>query len=137
MRHLLTKDLGWKLFSLFLALFIWLTVHQINGESPSPAGTESWKQITYENLPVLILSSASDVHDYRVYPDLVTVTVVGPKDVMAGLQASQVRASVDLTDIVPSKDLPRRVDVSVPANVTLVSVKPATVGVVLPPSNHK
>jgi YbbR domain-containing protein len=130
MRILLTKDLGWKLFSLFLALFIWLTVHQIIGESQSPAGAPT--RVTFENLPVRIFSSASDVRDFRVFPNVVSVTVVGPPDV----KASQVRPMVDLTDIVLSKDLPRRVDVSVPANVTLVSVKPSTVGVILPPPNH-
>ena len=137
MRNLLTKDLGWKLFSLFLALFIWLTVHQINGESQSPAGPVSGSRVTFENLPVLIVSSASDVRDFRVYPGTVSVTVVGPPEVMAGLQAGQVRAMVDLTDIVPYKDLPRRVDVSIPAGVTLVSVRPPTVGVMLPPPAHK
>jgi YbbR domain-containing protein len=51
---------------------------------------------------------------------------------MAVLQANQVRAMVNLTDMDAAKDLKRQVDVSVPSGVTLVSVEPAKVDVVIP-----
>ena len=133
MTSLLTKDLGWKLFSLFLALTIWLTVHQIDVESQSSPVTASGSTAMFDSLPVLIVSAASDVRDFRVAPNTVAVTVSGPPDIMANLQASQVRPMVDLTDIAGAKDLNRRVDVSTPAGVTLISVTPARVGVILPP----
>jgi YbbR domain-containing protein len=131
MKDLLVKDLGWKLFSLFLALVIWFTVHNIYMESqtlPVVAGAPA----TFEK-QILIISSAADVRNFRVAPDVVTVTVRGPSAVMEVLQASQIRATVDLTDIVGAKDLSRRVEVSAPAGVTLVSVQPNKVGVILPP----
>ena len=132
MRDLLTKDLGWKLFSLLLAIIIWLTVHRILQESSTPIAHGDASTLTYNTVPVFIVAAASDVHLYRVTPSSVAITVSGPADVMSVLQANQVRATVDLTDIDSVKDLKRHVDVSVPSGVTLVSVEPAKVDVVIP-----
>jgi len=49
------------------------------------------------------------------------------------LQANQIRATVDLTGVDAGKDLKRRVDVSAPSGITLISVEPASVGVLIPP----
>ena len=138
MRDWFIKDFGWKLFSAFLALAIWLTVHKILEESvPAPllvppglaAPTVTNK---FTNLPVLVVSTAADVRAFTVKPNAVTVTVSGRPEVMAALQANQVHALMDLTDIEVARDLPRRVDISVPAGVTLVNVEPEEVSVVIP-----
>jgi YbbR domain-containing protein len=140
MRDWFIKDLGWKLFSVLLALAIWLTVHKILEESapvvvpplpPQPVA------ITFTNLPVLIVSAAADVREFHVTPNAVTVSVSGRPEVMAGLQAGQVHALVDLTDIEAARDLHRSVDVSMPAGVTLANVDPAEVSVVIPPQRKK
>ena len=136
MRDLLIKDLGWKLFSLLMAVIIWLTVHGILVESGTPSGHSLGSQVTYGDLPVFIVSSAADVHFYRVAPAVVSVTVSGPPEVMAVLQANQIRAVVDLTDIESAKDLKRRVDVYVPPGISLVKVDPPKVGVIIPPKPH-
>ena len=133
MRDWVTKDLGWKLFSLFLAVAIWLTVHKIY-EEPKPAtGTATGDTVTFGNLPVLVVSAASDVRDFRVAPSTVAVKVSGSSEVMADLQASQIHAVVDLTDVQSARELRRRVDVSMPPGVTLVSIDPPKVGVIVPP----
>ena len=136
MRDLFIKDWGWKLFSVILAVVIWLTVHNII-EPKNIAITASGTTLTYGNLPVLIVSTAADVRDYRVVPGVVSVTVSGSPDVIAVLQANQIRAMVDLTDIESAKDLKRRVDISVPSGITLISVEPARVGVIIPPQPKK
>jgi YbbR domain-containing protein len=133
MRDLLLKDLGWKLFSLFLAVIIWLTVNRILHESFTPADLGNGNTLTYGSLPVVIVSTSEDVHLYRVAPDTVSVTVSGTPDTISVLQANQIRVTVDLTDIGSGSDLKRRVDVSVPPGVTLVSVDPQKVGVIMPP----
>ena len=134
MRDLLIKDWGWKLFSLILAVGIWVTVHRII--DPRTTGVvAAGNPVTYDNLPVLIVSAAADVRDFRVAPGVVSVTVNGSPDVMSVLEANQIRATVDLTDIESAKDLKRRVDVSVPSGVTLVSVDPPRVGVIVPPKH--
>ena len=127
-RDLLLKDWGWKLFSLFLAAAIWLTVHRIlEPESVSLTGRIS--TLTYNNLTVQPVSSTSDVRFYRVSPAAVRVTVSGPPEVMNQLQASQVEAEANLTGIgaglVP-------VDIITPPNVTLVTVEPPNVAIILP-----
>ena len=130
MRDLFTKDLGWKLFSLLLAAFIWLTVHKII----EPKNTAN--NVTFDNQQVHVVATAADVHLYRVVPDTVSVTVSGAPDAIALLQTNQIRATVDLTDIEiakDSKDLKRQVEVSAPAGITLVRVEPQTVGVIIPP----
>jgi hypothetical protein len=133
MRDLFFKDSGWKFFSLLLAAGIWLTVHRILLESPGPATPGGASSLTYGNLPVLIVAAASDVHLYRVAPNAVSVTVRGSPDAIAVLQANQIRATVDLTDVESAKELKRRVDISVPSGITLVSVEPAKVGIIVPP----
>jgi len=142
MRDWFTKDLGWKLFSVFLALAIWLTVHKILDESvpqpvfvppppPNPVAA------TFTNLPVLIVSAAADVREFNVKPNAVTVTVSGQPEIMAALRAGQIHALVDLTDIEAARDLHRPVDISTPTGVTLVSVEPAEVNVVIPAQRKK
>jgi hypothetical protein len=141
MRDWFTKDLGWKLFSAFLALAIWLTVHKILDESapspvvpPLPPGPVA---MTFSNLPVLIVSAAADVREFHVTPGAVAVTVSGQPEIMAALRAGQVHALVELTDLEAARDLRRRVDISMPTGVTLVNVEPAEVNVVSPTPRRK
>jgi YbbR domain-containing protein len=137
MRDWVTKDFGWKLFSLFLALAIWLTVHKIYEEPGTASGLGGGNTVTFGNLPVRVVSAASDVRDFRVAPLTVRVTVSGPAEDMARLQADQVHAVVNLTDIELQRDLRLPVDVSAPPGVTLVSVVPPKVGVIVPPPPEK
>jgi YbbR-like protein len=132
----MTKDFWWKLFSLILAVVIWLTVYKIREEPVVPAAVTG-VPLTYGSLPVLVVSTAADVHDFRVLPGAVSVKVSGPADVMAVLQANQIHPVVDLTDIAVTRNLKRRVEVSTPPGVTLVSVEPAEVNIVFPPQHEE
>jgi len=133
LRDWIAKDFGWKLFSLFLAVAIWLTVYKIYEEPKNAPAMSAGSTVTFNNLPVLIVSTAADVHNFHVNPTTVKVTVNGPAEVMARLQANELRAVVDLTDIESARDLSRLVDVSAPPRVTLVGVEPSRVAVI-PPS---
>ena len=137
MRDWVTNDLGWKLFSLFLAVAIWLTVHKIYEEPGAASGLAGGNTVTFGNLPVLVVSAASDVRDFRVAPLTVKVTVSGAAEDLARLQADQVHAVVNLTGIGPERDIHLPVDVSTPPGVTLVSVDPPKVGVIVPPPPNK
>jgi YbbR domain-containing protein len=136
LRDLFIKDWGWKLFSLLLAVGIWLTVHKIEEPKNSEA-TAAGSPVTYHNLTVSIVSRTADVHLYRALPNTVSVTVSGPPEVIAVLQANEIRATVDLTENDSVHDLKRRVDVSVPPGVKLVNIDPPRVGVIIPPTSAK
>jgi len=136
MRDWITNDFWWKLFSGFLAVAVWLTVHKVR-EEPGVTGVATGNTLTYGSVPVLVVSAASDVRDFRVLPGMVTVKVSGAPEVIAVLQANQIHAVVDLTDIADATHtLKRRVEVSTPPRVTLVSVDPPEVGVLFPPRNN-
>src|SRR5450631_1335845 len=96
MRDLFIKDWGWKLFSLFLAAWIWLTVHKITG--PTNTDATAGSTFTYDNLPVTVVSAAADVHDCRVIPAAVKVTVSGPAGVMKNLKIGDVHAVVEFSE---------------------------------------
>jgi YbbR domain-containing protein len=134
LREWLVHDFGWKIFSLLLAAAIWLTVHRIQLE-PNGVIAPHGATVTYDNLPVQLVSTKADVHSYRLLRPAVKVTVSGTPEVMTVLQASQVHATVDLTDIETSRDLRGRVEISTPPGVTLVSVEPKEIGVI-PPERH-
>ena len=132
MRDLFFKDSGWKLFSLVLAVFIWFTVHKLIEEPGAVAASSTSKLVTYSNLPVFFVSTAADTSAYRVQPNSVSVTVSGPSTLMSVLDASQIRATVDLTDAEPGRDFTERVNVSVPPGITVGNVAPDTVRVIVP-----
>ena len=141
MRDWFIKDLELEIVLRHLAVAIWLTVHKILEESvpppvvpPSPSSPVA---TTFTNLPVLIVSAAADVREFHVTPNAVTVTVHGQPEILAALQADQVHALVDLTDIEAARNLQRHVDITTPAGVTLVNVDPPEVNVVIPAQRKK
>ena len=127
LRKLVLENFWWKLFSLALAVLIWLTV---TFASQKEAGTETR---VFSNLPVSILASAEDVHNFKVSPSAVEVTVQGDPRTVQDLDGKDIRVSVDLTGVGPARDLHKPVQVSVPAGVTFRRVAPEQVQVIFPP----
>jgi len=129
-RKWMTVDFGWKLFSVFLAVVIWLTVYKIREEPEAPVVSGNGN--TYGDVPVLVVSATADVHDARVVPNKVDVKVSGPPDVMATLEANRIHAIVNLTGIDSAHELKRHVDIAPPPGVTVMSVDPPEVTVTIP-----
>ena len=133
LRDVITKDAGWKLFSLVLAVFIWVTIKTVS-EEPSRGGNPLTKsEYTFKRLPVLVVSAVADVREFKVNPAFVEVTVSGQPEVMGALTEKEIRVTVDLTDIEAARGLRKRVDVATPPGVTFVGASPAEVDVVVPP----
>jgi len=138
MRDLFTKDLSWKIFSLVLAVAIWLVVRP-NGNEPSTLSNplSASERLTFANLPVFVVSSAADVREFKVNPNVVQVEVSGPPKVVKELEEKDIHVTVDLSDIVAAQDLRKRVEVSMPPGVALVRVTPSFVDAVVPPKKEK
>lgn len=138
MRDIITKDFGWKLFSVALAVAIWLTVRTVSSEAPKDASPlATWDTRAFTNQPVLVLSAAADVREFKVNPDAVDVTVIGRPEIIAALLEKEIHVAVDLTEIKSARGLRKRVDVSAPPGVTVVRVFPSEVDIVIPPKKNR
>lgn len=139
MRDLIAKDTGWKLFSLALAVVIWSTIKNISSEPvPVAAQLGVWETRELTNQPVLVVSAAADVRQFKVQPETVNITVTARPEVMTALQERELEAHVTLTDIESApRGVRKRVVVSTPAGVSLVRVEPPDVEVVIPPKQKK
>jgi YbbR domain-containing protein len=136
LRHLCLDDFLLKLFSLALALLFWITVSfaiQQKETLPTPAPPISSEARKFPNIPVVAVSSSSDVHNYRVDPDQVEVKVQGDAPMIENLQAKDLRALVDLTGIETNRNQQWPIEVSGPPGVTLLRVLPQEAQVTAPP----
>jgi YbbR domain-containing protein len=127
LRNLVFEDFWLKLFSLVLAVLIWLTVTFASQKEAAMAPH------VFSDLPVMVVSSTEDVHGFKVSPSRVEVTVQADPYTLQNLQGKDIRATVDLSGVATARDLHKRVEVSVPAGVALIRVAPEEVQVIFPP----
>jgi len=126
-----------KLFSVGLAVLIWVTVSfAIRNESLQAASVTANLPTRVFYLPVLVVSAAADVREFHVAPDHIEVTVWGEASNLAQLQDKDIRVMVDLTDIESTRGMTKRVEVSTPPGITLKSVDPGIVQIVVPPKHQ-
>ncbi|HZI33326.1 MAG TPA: hypothetical protein VFF11_13375 [Candidatus Binatia bacterium] len=133
MRDFFFKDWAWKLFSLVLAVAIWFTVHRIVVESTIPKPSSDISTLTIGSLPVSLVSATKDVHNYRPLQPTISVTVSGPIEAIGKLQPNQLRATVDLSETNNISTEKQPVAVSAPPGVTVISIKPDSIGILPPP----
>ena len=137
LRQLLLEDFWLKLFALILAILIWLTVSlAIRKEvSPVPAAlAQNNAERVFFNLPVVVYSLAEDVHNFKVNPEEVSVTVQGDRKALETLRGQDIGVTVNLTHLEGSHSR-KRIDVSTPVGIMHVRVEPPEVDVLLPPKN--
>jgi YbbR domain-containing protein len=135
LRHLIIRDFWLKLFSLALAILIWLTIWFAIGKGVSPlaAFTNRTPEQSYYNIPVLVRLPAADVRNVKVDPSEVQVTVRGDEKVLKELKPRDIRAEVDLTGIESARGLRKRIEVTTPPGVVYVRVFPDEAEVIIPP----
>jgi YbbR domain-containing protein len=126
-RDILSRNFGWKLLSLALAIAIWVAVKTVSAER----GNQSER--TFLNVPAQIVSGTADVRTFRIEPNEVRVTVKGLPDSIRTLVAREIKVFVDVTGLETTQNLVKQVDVSLPNGVAVVNVEPANVQITIPP----
>jgi hypothetical protein len=129
LRNLVTRDIWLKLFSLALAILIWLTVSFAIHHALSPASALTGAQqqeLTYTNIPLMVSATAGDLDAsvYEVRPNEVVVRVRGEPRALQQIQPGEIRAEVDVTGLGNVRGLHKRIVVSTPPGITLVQVIP-------------
>jgi hypothetical protein len=137
LRNLVMKDFWLKLFSLALAVLVWNFVNAaVKKQVPPARAPESiiqpLQRQTFLRLPVVVMSSASDVRSFRVDPSEVAVTVQGDPNLVEKLLAKEIHPIVDLTGIESARDLRKRIDVVTPSGISYVRVDPPEVEIIFP-----
>ncbi len=144
LRNILFRDFWLKVFSLVLATLIWLTVWLFFiRQDVSPAGMLSnarSEQRTFYNIPVLVMSAAADVRNFKVSPGEVAITVRGEPQKLEALEkrrhadpsARDIRALVDLTGIEPARGTRKKIVVTTPADITFEQADPDEVEILEP-----
>jgi YbbR domain-containing protein len=130
LRNLFLEDLWLKLFSLVLAILVWLTV---TVASRRGGGTEGR---ILSNVPLTVLASTDGIHNLEVSPREVEVTVRGDPITVDALQRSDIKAVVDITGVTAARDLRQRIVVSVPAGITSLRVTPEEAQVIFSPGRR-
>jgi YbbR domain-containing protein len=136
LRQLFFADFWLKLFSLALAVLIWLTVSFAVQKDPSPLASLVVypHPRTFSKIPVVPMSGSQDVSDIKVIPAAVEVTIQGERTLVGQISSSDIHVSVDLTGIQKGKYIKKRIQVAILAGVSLVRVEPEEVEILFPSS---
>jgi len=137
LRNLFLNDIWLKLFSLALAILMWLTISfAIQKEvPPTPSFIPRIIQRVTFRLPVMVLSSADDTRSIKVEPQEVDVMVEGDAKRIEALQKKELRALVDLSGIEAAQNLVKRIEIFAPQGVGTFRVTPPEVKIIIPPKS--
>ena len=127
-RNLIAKDFWLKLFSLALAILIWLTVwfaiHSESTTSPLLALIGRPPDESVLTVPVHVAAGTSE-------PSEVTITLRGDPRILKSLKPQNIRAEVDLTGVQSANGLVRPVEIILPRGIFYTRIEPEEVAVQL------
>lgn len=113
-----------KLFSIGMAVMIWLTVPST--QALRIARDSSSELRAFPAVPITVLASASSLGRYRVNPSTVRVELRGDAEVLERLTPSELEAYVNLVDLRATPQLVF-IHVNPPPGTHLISVDPIKV----------
>ena len=135
-RNLVIKDFWLKLFSLALAILIWLTVEFSMHKEVSPWSALIGRAADETVMTVPVNVPAMDARVVSVEPATVQITLRGDPTLLKGLTVEEVRAQVDLSGIESANGLRRTIDVILPAGVSYTHLTPDKVEVRVSPKTE-
>jgi YbbR domain-containing protein len=125
-RNLVAKDFWLKLFSLALAVLIWLAV-RMNGESSTSPFQALIGRPPDENvltIPVHVAGGSST-------PTEVSITLRGDPRILKTLKPQDIRAEVDLDGVQSANGMLRQVKIILPKGIFYTRLEPDEVAVQL------
>jgi YbbR domain-containing protein len=125
LRELATHNPWQKFFSLLLAALIWSTVHFGLGQDPR-SEEAAGNLRSFQNLPITVLTTASDLTRYEVSPTSVQLTLRGDPNLLDRVHAAELEVYVNLTENSPIR-IKRRLHVNAPQGLQVVSLQPEEV----------
>jgi YbbR domain-containing protein len=130
-RNLVVKDFWLKLFSLALAILIWLTVRfSTSGETTTSPWLALLGRAPDENVvSVPVHVPAALAQKFSVDPPEVQVTLRGDPKVIKNLRKLDIRAQVDLNGVESANGLLRAVEIILPQGVAYTHIAPDAVEV--------
>jgi YbbR domain-containing protein len=128
-RNYIFDNFKWKVLSLLLAALTWLTittaVQKDETSLKSPVVTTS--KAAFPMVPVTVMTSALNTNRFKVTPTMVQVEVTGKTNEVASLQADEVRAFVDVTDMKDETQVRKPVQTQAPGDLKISAVNPQNV----------
>jgi YbbR domain-containing protein len=136
-RNLVVKDFWLKLFSLALAILIWLTVYfSINGETSNAPWLALLGRAADETvMTVPVRVPAGSAQTFSVEPSEVKITLRGDPKLLKTLRNDDIRAQVDLSGVETASGLLRPVEVVLPTGISYTHLSPDEVEVRATPKN--
>jgi YbbR domain-containing protein len=122
MRAFFSRNLGWKLLSLFLALLVYYFVHASLEGGLAPLVRSA--SLTFER-PVTVLTSPQARGTFKVEPAVVDVTVTGRRDILFRISERELQVFVDLSDVVAANEVRRAVQIYLPDKQLRAVANPA------------
>jgi YbbR domain-containing protein len=129
LRRLILDNFWWKLLSLLLAAFTWLTVNagfqRDQGLRENPVETSSKR--FFPSLPITLLTSPLNLNYFKVSPPTADVTVSGSEENLKKLQERDLHVYVDLTTVGDEKQFHGKVLTQCPSDVKVTLLSPSRV----------
>jgi YbbR domain-containing protein len=131
-RDYITNNFWWKLLSLLLAAFTWLTIQtgfeRDENLRQSPVVTTSMRHSPA--VPITVLTAPGNQNQYAVDPPAVSVDIFGSEQALKKLEEKEVHFYVDMTDSTgQEKKVRRAVHGLVPPGLTITNQDPINVTV--------
>ena len=126
-RRLFLHNLGWKLFSLLIAIIIWNTYYLTGGTFLDRYLEGEVKELQYPGFRPRIMKRQVDTRQFRIQPAQVDIAVSGSRSIVDDLQLKDILVYVDPDDYRDGDTNPVPVNVHVPSGVSVTKIDPSEV----------